>query len=301
MANCFSSFSDYHIVVKTVRLISRFDPWRSAFCTCPPKFTLNPYTGCEYGCVYCYASAYIPRFFECRPKENVVSRLKSEAAGLKGETISIANSSDPYPRLEAERCLTRSCLEILSRSHCKIQIVTKSSLVVRDADLLGKISSMVSLTITTGDDATAALIEPNAPSSSERLEAVETLIARGIPTSVRVDPIIPFVNDDPEALISKLASVGVKHVTSSTLKIRPGNWRRFRTALPKTAERIEALYFRMGEKIGNCIYLPRDLRFQLLKKVGCSAQKHGMKFGTCREGLSCLNNATCDGSWLLKP
>jgi DNA repair photolyase len=159
---------------------------------------------------------------------------------------------------------------------------------------------MVCLTITTSDDATARLIEPYAPSSSERLSAVETLIGKGIPTSVRIDPIIPFVNDEPEVLIRKLASVGVKHVTSSTLKVRPGNWRRFRDALPGTAEKLESLYFREGEKMGNYVYLPRDLRFQLLKKVGCLAQEYGMRFGTCREGFRGLNTATCDGSWLLK-
>jgi DNA repair photolyase len=158
---------------------------------------------------------------------------------------------------------------------------------------------MVSLTITTGDDATARLIEPEAPSSSERLKAAEILIAKGIPTSVRIDPIIPLVNDEPESLIKKLASIGVRHVTSSTLKMRPGNWRRFRIALPKTAKRLEALYFEEGEKMGNYAYLPEDMRFQLLRKVGCLAQKYGMKFGTCRDGLSHLNTATCDGSWLL--
>jgi len=280
-------------------LISQFDPWRSALCTCPPKLTLNPYTGCEHACIYCYASTYIPRFFDCRPKKNLISRLKREAAKLRGETVSIANSSDPYPSLEARTCLTRSCLEILCKHDCKIQIVTKSSLVARDADLLSKMPSMVSLTITTGDDATARLIEPEAPSSSERLKAAEILIAKGIPTSVRIDPIIPLVNDEPESLIKKLASIGVRHVTSSTLKMRPGNWRRFRIALPKTAKRLEALYFEEGEKMGNYAYLPEDMRFQLLRKVGCLAQKYGMKFGTCRDGLSHLNTATCDGSWLL--
>lgn len=296
----FLAFSHSSIAVTIVGLVSRFDPWRSALCTCQPKLTLNPYTGCEHSCVYCYASTYVQRFFDCRPKKNLVSRLRIEAARLRGETISIANSSDPYPSLEAEACMTRSCLEILSRHDCKIQIVTKSSLVVRDADLLGKISSMVCLTITTSDDATARLIEPYAPSSSERLSAVESLIRKGIPTSVRIDPIIPFVNDEPEVLIRKLASLGVKHVTSSTLKIRPGNWRRFRVALPATAEKLEPLYFREGEKMGNYVYLPRDLRFQLLKKVGCLAQEHGMRFGTCREGFRDLNTAACDGSWLLK-
>jgi DNA repair photolyase len=285
--------------VMIVSLISKFDPWRSALCTCPPKLTLNPYTGCQHACVYCYASTYIPRFFNCRPKKNLVSRLEREAAKLTGETISIANSSDPYPSLEARTRLTRSCLIILSRHNCKIQIVTKSSLVVRDAELLSKIHSMVSLTITTDDDTTARLIEPNAPSSSERLKAAETLIAKGIPTSVRIDPVIPLLNDEPESLIKKLASIGVKHITSSTLKIRPGNWTRFSAALPETAEKLGALYFKEGEKMGNYTYLPADLRFQLLKKVGCLAQKYGVKFGTCREGLGHLDTATCDGSWLL--
>jgi len=285
--------------VTIMSLISKFDPWNSTFCTCPPKLTLNPYTGCEHACVYCYASTYIPRFFDCRPKKNLISRLGREAAKLKGETISIANSSDPYPSLEARKCLTRSCLEILSRHNCSVQIVTKSCLVVRDADLLNKMPSMVSLTITTDNDATARLIEPHAPSPSERLRAAETLIQKGIPTSVRIDPIIPFVNDEPETLIKTLASAGVRHVTSSTLKIRHGNWKRFSTALPKTAEKLAPFYFTKGEKKGSYIYLPKDIRFRLLEKVGCLAEKYGMKFGTCRDELAHLNTATFDGSWLL--
>jgi DNA repair photolyase len=285
--------------VTIVSLISKFDPWRSALCTCPSKLTLNPYTGCEHACIYCYASTYIPEFFNCRPKKNLIARLKREAAKLRGETISIANSSDPYPSLEAKTCLTRNCLEILSRHNCKIQIVTKSSLVARDADLLSKIPSMVSLTITTDDDAITKFIEPHAPSSSERLKAAETLIAKGVPTSVRIDPIIPFVDDEPESLVRMLASIGVKHVTSSTLKIRHGNWGRLSAAMPRIADKLSPLYFEKGEKMGSYIYLPRDLRFKLLRNVGYLAEKYGMKFGTCREGLSDLNTATCDGSWLL--
>jgi DNA repair photolyase len=280
-------------------LISKFDPWHSTLCTCPPKLTLNPYTGCDHACVYCYASTYIPRFFDCRPKKNLISRLKREATKLRGEIISMANSSDPYPSLEAKAGLTRSCLEILSEYNCKVQIITKSNLVVRDADLLKEIPSMISLTITTDDDNTARIIEPNAPPPSKRLTAAETLIQKGIPTSVRIDPIIPFLNDEPESLIETLASIGVKHITSSTLKIRSRNWRGFKAALPKTAQKLGTLFFEEGEKMGNCIYLPRDLRFQLLEKVGRLVLKYDMKFGTCREGLSCLNTAACDGSWLL--
>lgn len=279
-------------------LISAFDPWRSKLCTCPPKLTLNPYTGCDHACVYCYASSYVSKFFSCRPKKDLIPRLKREAVKLKGELVSIANFSDPYPNCEAETGLTRKCLEILSQHDCKIQIVTKSNLVIRDVDLLKKVPSMVTLTITTDNDNISKVIEPNAPSSSERLKAAETLIRKGIQTSVRIDPIVPFVNDAPKNLIEPLASIGVKHVTSSTYKIKPDNWQRFSVALPKIAEKLKPLYFEKGERIGRYIYLPGKLRLKLMKKVAILAKRHSVKFGTCREGLNHLNTATCDGSWL---
>jgi len=283
-----------------VTLISRFDPWRSKLCTCPPKLTFNPYTGCDHACVYCYASSYIPKFFNCKPKKDLILKLRKEAAKLKGEIVSIANSSDPYPNLEAKTGLMRKCLEVLSQQKCKIQIITKSNLVTRDIELLRNVPSMVSLTITTDNDNIAKLIEPHAPPPSERLKAVETLIEEGIPTSVRIDPIIPFINDNTENLVKTLASMKVKHVTGSTYKVKPDNWQRFSVALPKTAEKLKPLYFEKGEKIGRYIYLPKDLRLKLMKTVGELAEKYGMKFGTCREGLSHLNTAVCDGSWLLK-
>jgi DNA repair photolyase len=282
-----------------VTLISKFDPWRSKLCTCPPKLTLNPYTGCDHACVYCYASSYIPKFFNCRPKKDLIPRLKREAAKLKGELISISNSSDPYPNLEAKTGLTRKCLEALSRHDCKIQIVTKSNLVVRDIDLLKKIPSMVTLTITTDNDNISRILEPHAPSPSERIKAAQILIEKGIPVSIRVDPIIPFVNDNPENLVKTLASIGVKHITSSTYKIKPDNWQKFSTVMPKTAEKLKPLYFEKGKKIGRTIYLPKELRLKLMKKVGVLAKNYGVNFGTCREGLSHLNTATCDGSWLI--
>ena len=282
-----------------MNLISRFDPWRSKLCTCPPKLSFNPYTGCDHACVYCYASSYIPKFFDCRAKKDLISKLKREAVKLKGEIISIANSSDPYPNLEAKTGLMRKCLEILSLHNCKIQVITKSNLVIRDIDLLKKTSSMVSLTITIDSDNISKLIEPHAPLPSERLKAVENLIKKEIPMSVRIDPIIPFVNDNTENLIKTLASMGVKHITGSTYKVKLDNWQRFSTALPKTAEKLKPLYFEKGEKIGRYIYLPKALRLKLMKTLGVLAEKYGMKFGTCREGLSHLNTALCDGSWLL--
>lgn len=281
-------------------LLAKFDPWRSRLCTCPPKLTFNPYTGCDHACVYCYASSYIPKFFSCRPKKDLLLRLEREAAKLDGEIISISNSSDPYPTIEAEKRLTRQCLEILSRSNCKIQIITKSNLVVRDIDLLKKFPSMVALTVTMDEDHLSRVLEPHAPPSSERLEAVERLVEEGIPTSVRIDPIIPYVNENPESLMERIASLGVKHVTCSTYKVKMDNWQRLKLVLPQIAEKLKPLYFEKGERIGGYLYLPKDLRLRLMENLAVMAKKYGLRFGVCREGFSHLNTAQCDGSWLLK-
>jgi DNA repair photolyase len=155
------------------------------------------------------------------------------------------------------------------------------------------------LTITTDDDNTAKLIEPYAPPSTERLKTVEALISKDIPVSVRIDPIIPFVNDNPESLIATLASMGVKHMTSSTYKMKCDNWQRFAMAMPKAAEKLKPLYFDEGEKVGGYTLLPKTLRLKLMSTVRRIAKENGMHFGVCRENLSQLNTATCDGSWLL--
>ncbi|MCW4011218.1 MAG: radical SAM protein [Candidatus Bathyarchaeota archaeon] len=282
-------------------LISSFDPWRSGMCTCPPKLTLNPYSGCDHDCVYCYASSYVQNFSQCRPKKDLLTALKREAAKLKGEVVSISNSSDPYPRAEANAGLTRRCLEILSGNNCRIQIITKSNLVTRDDDLLAEVPSAVALTITTDDDHLASILEPHAPSATERIRAAQDLVRKGIPVSVRIDPIIPLVNEDPDKLIATLADIGVRHITSSTYKPKPDNWRRLSQALPAVAEKLKPLYFQQGERIGGNTLLSRDLRLKLLSNVRDLASAKGIKFGVCREGLPKLNTAACDGSWLIPP
>jgi DNA repair photolyase len=218
---------------------------------------------------------------------------------LNGEIVSISNSSDPYPRMEADAGWTRQCLEILAESDCRIQIITKSNIVTRDDDLLSRIPSSVALTITTDDDNLAKLLEPHAPLASERLRAAQDLIAKGIPVSVRIDPIIPFVNEEPRRLITTLANMGVKHITSSTYKPKPDNWQRLSEAIPKISEKLKPLYFQQGERIGGSTLLPKYLRIELLGNVRKLAVDKGMKFGVCREGLPQLNTAACDGSWLI--
>ena len=279
-------------------LLTPFDPWKSTLCTCPLKLTLNPYTGCDHRCIYCYASSYIPRFYDCRPKKNLLQRLKKEASKLDNELISISNSSDPYPQLEQELELTRNCLKILGQKNCRIQIITKSDLVVRDIDILKEIPCVVSITILTDNDKLSKKLEPGAPISSKRLKAIETLVKAKIPTTVRIDPIIPFVNYELTKLIETIANIGVQHITSSTYKVKPDNWQRFRNSFPETAEKLKQIYFTKGKRVGRSTYLPQEIRFDLMKKVKQLAEKYDLKFGTCREGLN-LNSAICDGSWVI--
>lgn len=229
----------------------------------------------------------------------MLERLQREAAKLNGEIVSMSNSSDPYPIMENETGLTRKCLKILSKHNCRIQIITKSTTVLRDADLLSKVPSTVAMTITTENNSIAGIIEPGAPLPSERLKAVEALIKKGVSVSVRIDPIIPFVNDDPAPLIACLARIGVKHVTSSTYKVKRDNWQRLLSSMPKIAEKLRPQYFERGEKAGTYKLLPLSQRHELMKNVRTAALENGLEFGVCREGLSHLNTAPCDGSWLM--
>jgi len=282
-----------------VSLIRRFDPWQSSLCTCPSKLTVNPYTGCDHNCVYCYARSYIPQFEKCRPKKNFLKRLRREASELNGEVVSLSNSSDPYPRIEAEAGLTRDCFKILADSNCRIQIVTKSTTVARDVDVLKKAPATVAMTVTTLDDDLARRIEPYAPSPAARLKTIEVLVNKGVPVSVRIDPIFPFLNDDSTELVASIAALGVPHITASTYKAKPDNWRRFAAVIPEISEKLKPLYWTQGERSGGCMLLPRDFRLKLLSEIRHLVLERGMQFGVCREGLSQLNTAVCDGSWLL--
>ncbi|ODA45213.1 Radical SAM domain protein [Thermodesulfovibrio sp. N1] len=89
-----------------------FDPWKSKLCSCPSKYSLNPYTGCAHGCIYCYASSYIKNFFNCRTKPNLLEDLKRQIKKIsKDSLISLSNTSDPYPPIEKELKITRECLK----------------------------------------------------------------------------------------------------------------------------------------------------------------------------------------------
>ncbi len=135
-----------------------------------------------------------------------------------------------------------------------------------DIDILKKTTCTVALSITTDSDEISRRPEPHALTSSERLEAIEALVKDNLPVAVRIDPITLFLSDKPKKLIESLASLGVSHVTSSTYKVKPNNWRRFSKAFPHAAERLHPFYFEEGEGISRYFYLSRNLRHRLMKR-----------------------------------
>ncbi len=290
---------------RSLRILSVFDPWGSSLCTCPRKYSLNPYTGCSIGCLYCYATAYIG-VRDSMPKKDAVKRLLGDL--LKTDPrlpINIGTSSDPYPPEEERIGLTRAILEVLVPAGRKILITTKGTLyATRDRSLLASGNVAVTPSISIYDEDMARLVEPSAPSTRERIEAVSMAAAASIPVGVRVDPVIPYVNDDPyelERLVERIAEAGATFIVTSTYKARPDNLARMRR-LPEVGERIYRLYRDHGVRVNGYLYLPRDVRIKLLKPVVKAARRLGLEYATCREDLhgpEWWRAGSCDGVHLI--
>lgn len=281
-------------------ILNPFDPWKSWLCTCPSKLSLNPYTGCPHGCLYCYARSYIPHFSCCRPKADLPRRLDREAARVPpGRLVAMSSSSDPYPPMEEKLCLSRSCLKILRDRGLAVQVVTKSCLVARDAHLLAGMRASVAMTLTTLDDSISRILESGAALPGQRLKAMEKLAALGVPVSARIDPIIPGINDaEIDDLVSAVSRAGARHITSSTYKARPGGLKRIVNAFPEQGAALQRL-FAGGEMMAGSLYLPSELRMDLMERIAASAEVEGLTFSSCREGSAPAPGINCDGSHLL--
>jgi len=285
-------------------LITPFDPWKSPLCHCPPKYSLSPYTGCSHRCAYCYITSYIPNAFDCRPKDNLLKRLGREIRRLDRKMpIAIASSSDPYIPMEISANLTRETLRLLTQNGFKVLLVTKSNLVTRDIDIIKQARCSVSMTITTLQIEIAKLLEPSAPSPDKRLEAIKMLVEANIPCSIRIDPIIPGINDDLgqlETLIEEVARAGAKHIVASSYKAKADNFKRIISAFPHLRDHLERIYWAEGEAKGRARYAPYSFRRPLLQELKRIIESHGLTFATCREGFSDLNSGrTCDGTHLI--
>lgn len=176
----------------------------------PFGVSLNPYRGCEHGCIYCFARpthSYLglsPGLdFESRlfAKVNAADLLRRELAkpGYVPENIAIGVNTDAYQPCERDRRITREVLEVLSECNHPYGLITKSALIERDIDLIAPMAekglACAAITLTTLDGEIARTLEPRAAAPSRRLRAIRTLTEAGIPVSVSVAPIIPFVTD----------------------------------------------------------------------------------------------------------
>ncbi len=173
-------------------------------------YCVNPYTGCQVGCRYCYARLFIPRYSgHSEPwgefvdvKINAPEVLKKQLVRAKRGTVWIASVCDPYQPLEAKYKMTRRCLEELAAAQFPVHVQSKSILALRDLDVFLKFQEIeFTFTIATDDEKIARLFEPLASSVKERIEALGKLHSAGIKTQAFVGPLLP---GNPERLVAQL-------------------------------------------------------------------------------------------------
>ena len=197
--------------------------------------SINPYRGCEHGCIYCFARpthAFLglsPGLdFETKlfAKTNAAQALERELAepGYKVRTIAIGTNTDPYQPVERRYRIMRRILEVLSAANHPVGIVTKSALVLRDLDLLKPMAERglvkVALSVTTLDRKLARVMEPRASTPDKRLETLQRLVDAGVPASVMVAPVIPGLTDtEMERILERAASIGVKNAGYVLLRL----------------------------------------------------------------------------------
>ena len=173
-------------------------------------YCLNPYTGCQLNCTYCYARLFMRRYSGHKEawgefvdvKVNAPELLKKQLGKAKKGTVWISSVCDPYQPLEAKYTLTRQCLKELANKQFPVTIQTKSKLALRDLDLFQQFEGIeVGFTIATDDEKVAKLFEPGASSVMERLSVLEKIRSKGIKTFAFIGPLLP---GNPEELIERL-------------------------------------------------------------------------------------------------
>jgi len=223
--------------------------------------SINPYRGCEHGCVYCFARpthAWLGMSpgldFETRllAKPDAPALLRKELArkGYECDTIAMGTNTDPYQPVEREMRITRGILEVLAEHDHPVMIVTKSDLVIRDLDILGPMAARglakVGLSVTSLDGELARILEPRAPRPDKRLAAIRACADAGVPASVLVAPVIPALNDhEIEPILEAAVVAGAESATWVLLRLPleiAGLMEEFlRAHFPDRAERVLSL------------------------------------------------------------
>jgi DNA repair photolyase len=230
----------------------------------PFPYAINPYRGCEFGCVYCYAR-YTHEFMEMEDwldferkiflKQNARELLQNDLRrlDLQGQWIAIGSATDPYQPAERRFGITRSLLEVFARRRgLMLSVTTKSDLVRRDADLLGEISRHnelhVNVTITTPHHALSRKTEPRAPRPDKRLAAVKALTDNGVTAGVFIMPLLPRINDgleDLDLLMSLAKEAGASYVATQVLFLRKCSKKRFFPFLEERFPDLVPVYKRL--------------------------------------------------------
>jgi DNA repair photolyase len=186
--------------------------------------SINPYRGCEHGCIYCYArpshaywgySAGLDFETKLTAKVNAAEALEKELSrpGYSAATLVLGANTDAYQPVERERKITRGVLDVLDRFGHPVAIVTKSALVVRDIDILARLASRdlvkVTMSVTTLDSGLSRKMEPRASTPDKRIEAIRRLSAAGVPVAILTAPLIPAINDhEIERILEASAAAG---------------------------------------------------------------------------------------------
>ena len=199
------------------------------------RFSVNPYRGCEHGCVYCYArpsheylgfSAGLDFESRIMVKDDAPALLRAALARRSWEPqlVSLSGNTDCYQPVERRLRLTRACLEVFRDFRNPVGVVTKSALVARDADVLGELASYhaahVLCSITTLDPELARRMEPRAAQPARRLEALATLAQAGVPAAVLIGPVVPGLNDaEIPAILAAAKAAGACAATWVLLRL----------------------------------------------------------------------------------
>ena len=230
-------------------------------------YGMNIYRGCSHGCIYCDSRSkcyqFTHPFEDIEVKRNAPELLEIALRSKRKRCmIGTGAMSDPYMHCEEELRLTRKCLEIIRKYGFGAAIQTKSDRILQDIDLLDEINRsakcVVQITLTTYDDDLCSILEPNVCNTKRRIEVLEKMQERGIPTIVWLTPILPFINDTEENIISimnECVRTGVKGIIDfgMGLTLREGDREYYYAALDKHFPGMKQRYIRT---YGNSYELP---------------------------------------------
>ena len=231
------------------------------------SFGMNIYRGCTHGCIYCDSRStcyqFSHPFEDIEVKQNAPILLENALRSKRKKCmIGTGSMSDPYMHCEQELRLTRKCLEVISKYGFGLAIQTKSDRILDDIDLLDEINQkskcVVQMTLTTYDDDLCKILEPNVCNTKRRIEVLEIMKERGIPTIVWLTPILPFINDTEEnvrAILEECVRVNVKGVIDfgMGLTLREGDREYFYAALDKHFPGMKEKYI---SRYGNSYEVP---------------------------------------------